>query len=158
MTLLKTLLLFLSSTFLLQAQSFYSLTDVDSYDQIVVNSVPNTSQYNKDIKTLMTAMSNELGIVTQGHPSRVLVFVIKRFSVGESIGIKVACIVNGEIIEKYMDDKPYPSFLVLDYENEEISKPLHVVFAKNNEEIIIITAYRPDKKKWSNDYKQRIEK
>lgn len=69
-----------------------------------------------------------------------------------------ACIVNGEIIEKYMDDKPYPSFLVLDYENEEISKPLHVVFAKNNEEIIIITAYRPDKKKWSNDYKQRIEK
>jgi len=99
MTLLKTLLLFLSSTFLLQAQSFYSLTGVDSYDQIVVNSVPNTSQYNKDIKTLMTAMSNELGIVTQGHPSRVLVFVIKRFSVGESIGIKVA-LELGEYVQR----------------------------------------------------------
>ena len=90
MTLLKMLFLFLSGTFLLQAQSFYSLTGVDSYDQIIVNSVPNTSQYNKDIKTLMTAMSNELGIDTKGHDSRVLVFVIKRFSVGDSIGIKVA--------------------------------------------------------------------
>ena len=87
---IKILLLFLSSTFLLQAQSFYSLTGVDSYDQIIVNSVPNTSQYNKDIKTLMTSMSNELGIDTKGHSSRVLVFVIKRFSVGDSIGIKVA--------------------------------------------------------------------
>jgi len=90
MTPLKILLLFLSSTILLQAQSFFSLSSVDSYDQIVVNSVPNTSQYNKDIKTLMTAMSNELGIDTKGHDSRVLVFVIKRFSVGDSIGIKVS--------------------------------------------------------------------
>ena len=90
MTLLKTLLLFLSSTFLLEAQSFYSLTGVDSYDQIVVNAVPKTKQFNKDIKTLMTAMSNELGIDTKGHDSRVLVFVLKRFSVGDSIGIKVA--------------------------------------------------------------------
>ena len=87
---IKILLLFLSSSFLLQAQSFYSLTGVDSYDQIIVNSVPNTSQYNKDIKTLMTSMSNELGIDTKGYSSRVLVFVIKRFSVGDSIGIKVA--------------------------------------------------------------------
>ena len=84
------ILVFLFSTLTIQAQSFYSLTGVDSYDQIVVNSVPNTSQYNKDIKTLMTAMSNELGIDTKGHDSRVLVFVIKRFSVGDSIGIKVA--------------------------------------------------------------------
>ena len=73
-----------------QAQSFFSLTMVDSYDLIVVNSVPKTKQFNKDIKTLMEAMSNGLGIDTKGHASRVLVFVIKRFSVGESIGIKVA--------------------------------------------------------------------
>ncbi|QOP43572.1 DUF4258 domain-containing protein [Sulfurimonas sediminis] len=33
---------------------------------------------------------------------------------------------NGEIIEEYLDDKPYPSFLVLKINN----KPLHVVFAK----------------------------
>lgn len=63
---------------------------------------------------------------------------------------------NGEIIEAYYDDKPYPSFLVLGLNGE----PLHVVFAKNNKEneIIIITAYYPDKDKWSDDYKRRIEK
>ncbi len=63
---------------------------------------------------------------------------------------------NGEIIEEYYDDKPYPSFLVLGLNG----KPLHVVFAKNHEEneIIIITAYYPDKDKWSDDYKRRIEK
>jgi len=40
------------------------------------------------------------------------------------------------------------------------NKPLHVVFAKNDEdnEIIIITAYYPDKEKWSDDYKIRIKK
>ena len=39
-------------------------------------------------------------------------------------------------------------------------RPLHVVFAKNDEdnEIIIITAYYPDKDKWSEDYTTRIEK
>ena len=64
---------------------------------------------------------------------------------------------NGEIIEEYLDDKPYPSFLVLGLND---GKPLHVVFAKNHEEneIIIITAYCPDKNKWSDDYKKRIEK
>lgn len=35
---------------------------------------------------------------------------------------------NGVIIEKYLDDKPYPSFLALGLGK----KPLHVVFAKNS--------------------------
>ena len=63
---------------------------------------------------------------------------------------------NGEIIEEYLDDKPYPSFLAL----WRKSKPLHVVFAKNYEdnEIIIITAYYPDNNKWSDDYRRRIRK
>jgi len=63
---------------------------------------------------------------------------------------------NGEIIEEYFDDKPYPSFLALKF----YSKPLHVVFAKNQDdnEIIVITAYYPDRKKWSDDYKTRIKK
>ena len=63
---------------------------------------------------------------------------------------------NGKIIEEYLDDKPYPSYLALEFNK----KPLHVVFAKNYEdnEIIIITAYYPDKDKWSDDYKIRIDK
>ncbi len=37
---------------------------------------------------------------------------------------------------------------------------LMLYFAKNEEDnqIIIITAYYPDKDKWSNDYKTRIKK
>lgn len=63
---------------------------------------------------------------------------------------------NGEIIEEYVDDKPYPSFLALKF----CEKPLHVVFAKNqeNDEIIVITAYYPDKEKWSDNYKERMKK
>ena len=63
---------------------------------------------------------------------------------------------SGEVIEEYLDDKPYPSFLALKF----FDKPLHVVFAKNEKdnEIIIITAYYPDKEKWSDDYKTRIKK
>ena len=68
------------------------------------------------------------------------------------------CVINGIVIEKYIDDKPYPSFLVLGYENNDLKKPLHVVYAKDDENIIIITAYRPDKDKWVDDYKKRIEK
>lgn len=63
---------------------------------------------------------------------------------------------NGEIIETYLDDKPYPSFLAL----KLYDKPLHVVFAKNEEqnEIIVITAYYPDSDKWSDNYTKRIKR
>jgi len=64
---------------------------------------------------------------------------------------------NGEIIEEYLDDKPYPSYLTLKYFD---SKPLHVFFAISKEanETIVITAYYPDKEKWSNDFKKRIKR
>ena len=65
---------------------------------------------------------------------------------------------NGKVIEKYLDDKPYPSFLVLDFENNNLNKPIHVIFAKSGDEIIIITAYRPEELKWTNNYQTRIKK
>ena len=63
---------------------------------------------------------------------------------------------HGQIIEAYPDDKPFPSFLALKF----FPEPLHVVFAadKKSEQTIVITAYRPDQEKWSNDYKKRIKK
>ena len=67
-------------------------------------------------------------------------------------------IINGKIIEKYLDDKPYPSFLILSFENQALDKPIHVVYAKNNDDIIIITVYRPSKSKWINNYKTRLKK
>ena len=62
---------------------------------------------------------------------------------------------EGEIIEAYLDDKPYPSFLALKY----YDRPLHVVFAKNveNDEVIVITAYYPDKEKWCENFKKRVK-
>jgi len=62
-------------------------------------------------------------------------------------------IFNGEVIEEYLDDKPYPSFLVFGYIGE---KAIHVVFAKNEQnDYIVITVYQPDLIKWKNDYKTR---
>lgn len=62
------------------------------------------------------------------------------------------CIQMGNIIESYTDDKPYPSFLVLYFVD---TNPLHVVYANNNDTIIVITTYIPNKEKWNNDFKTR---
>lgn len=60
---------------------------------------------------------------------------------------------NGEIIESYVEDKPYPSFLVLGYVDEIA---LHVVYAKDEEgNVIVITVYKPNLNKWQNDLKTR---
>ena len=60
---------------------------------------------------------------------------------------------NGEIIESYTEDKPYPSFLALGYSD---GLTLHVVYAKDEDvNVIIITAYRPSLEKWQNDLKTR---
>ncbi|MGD9970745.1 MAG: DUF4258 domain-containing protein [Sulfuricurvum sp.] len=63
---------------------------------------------------------------------------------------------NGEIVEEYPADYPYPSFLVLGYCG---SRPLHVVFAKDEtENIIVITVYEPTLEKWLEDLKTRRER
>ncbi len=60
---------------------------------------------------------------------------------------------NGEIIEKYPDDAPYPSCLVLGYtENDE---SIHVVCALAKNKLIMITAYHPSKEEWEDDFKTR---
>ena len=59
---------------------------------------------------------------------------------------------NGEIIEQYIDDKPFPSCLILGFSNNE---PLHVVLSLNNGILWIITTYTPTLEKWENDFKTR---
>ena len=60
---------------------------------------------------------------------------------------------EGEIIESYEEDKPYPSFLVLG-RVEGIA--LHVVYAYDEQgDAIVITAYKPSPLKWENDLKTR---
>ncbi len=61
---------------------------------------------------------------------------------------------TGELIEEYPDDKPYPSFLLLNYIDK---KAIHVVasFDKEHETIYLITAYYPDIKIWDETFKIR---
>lgn len=62
---------------------------------------------------------------------------------------------NGEIIREYPDDSPFPSRLMLGWDDE---RPLHVVAADNDEgETIIITAYEPDPMIWEDDFKKKKE-
>jgi hypothetical protein len=55
---------------------------------------------------------------------------------------------NGEIIEDYPTDKPYPSCLISGKTQE--SKPVHSVwaYATDSQIGILITVYRPDPKRW----------
>ncbi len=61
---------------------------------------------------------------------------------------------NGDTIERYPDDVPYPSRLVLGWRE---SRPLHVVVAEDLEqkESIVITVYEPDPALWEPDFKRR---
>jgi len=62
---------------------------------------------------------------------------------------------NGEIIEEYPDDKPYPCALV--FGNNLSGRPLHIVCAYNKDEnlSIIITVYEPNPKVWIDNKKRR---
>ena len=63
----------------------------------------------------------------------------------------------GEIIEKYPDDTPYPSWLIFKIVNH---RPLHVVVAasKATDEGIIISLYEPSSGKFESDFKTRKRK
>lgn len=65
-------------------------------------------------------------------------------------------LLNCEIIENYPDDYPYPSCLVLGFGVQ--SQYIHVVCGIGPEFLYLITAYYPDKTKWSPDCKIRLRK
>ncbi len=62
---------------------------------------------------------------------------------------------NGEIIEEYPDDKPYPSCLI--YGETFSGEPVHSVWAFNEltQWAVLITVYRPDPNKWIKWRKRR---
>ena len=67
----------------------------------------------------------------------------------------IGAILNGEIIENYADDKPFPSCLVFGRTDE--GRPVHAVcaYSKEDDAAIIITTYEPDAIRWI-DYRRRI--
>lgn len=62
-------------------------------------------------------------------------------------------IMNGEIIEKYPEDTPYPSCLVLGILTQ--GRPLHVVCGVAPDKLWFITAYYPNLDEWEPDFKRR---
>lgn len=65
------------------------------------------------------------------------------------------CITNGEIIEQYPNDYPYPSCLLLGISIS--GKHIHIVAGVGNGYLWIITAYFPSIEKWNEDLKTRKE-
>lgn len=61
---------------------------------------------------------------------------------------------NGKIIERYPDDRPFPSCLVYGKAND---KPIHIVCAlpEHVDILIIVTLYIPDPEKWVN-FERRV--
>ena len=74
-------------------------------------------------------------------------------------GLKVKdirCAVNnGEIIEQYPDDFPFPSCLILGKTSD--GRYIHVVMSDEGNISRIITAYNPDYEKWEEQLKVRKE-
>jgi thiol-disulfide isomerase/thioredoxin len=110
---MKLLLFSFLSIGILHAQSFYVLSGVDAYDTIVINTSPKTKKYTKDIKALMLGMSKEIGVSTSGHSSRVLVFIIKAFSLGDTLGLRV----DLQLGEFVLRDKEKQKVFALTYES-----------------------------------------
>jgi hypothetical protein len=65
-----------------------------------------------------------------------------------------AVLAQGETIEDYPNDTPYPSRLVLGWLG---NRPLHVVVAQAASvgEIIVITVYEPDPLRWDAAFTRR---
>ena len=60
---------------------------------------------------------------------------------------------NGEIIEQYPDDFPFPSCLFLGLSINDVY--IHIVVSMNDDKIYLITAYVPNTDKWEADLKNR---
>lgn len=63
---------------------------------------------------------------------------------------------EGNIIERYEDDFPLPSFLINGVSST--GRPIHVVLAVNNIEkiIVVITTYEHDPLRWSDNFTRKI--
>lgn len=74
---------------------------------------------------------------------------------GISLSDIISCIKNGEIIEQYPDDYPFPSCLIVGAALTHMI--IHTVIGSDLKTIWIITAYIPSLDKWEPNLKTRKE-
>ena len=79
--------------------------------------------------------------------------MIRLLQRGISLDDVICAVKNGEIIENYPDDYPYPSCLLLGHGEDR--QALHVVCGASETEVWLITAYRPSLEFWDEDLKTR---
>ena len=139
---MRLLILSLWVTVTMYAQTFYVLTGVDTYDPLV-EIAPELEIYKEDIMELMHDTSRELKIYTAGHPSRVLAFIITRFSLGETIGYRVE-LALGEYMKR---QGAQDSVFALSYMD------LHTVIEDDDIEDSLIDTTENMLIKFSNQYK-----
>ena len=101
-----------------------------------------------DIERLREYYRNDLVFATQHAAERFRQRGIRAVDVRQAV-------LNGEIIEQYPDDFPFPSCLILGRDHN--GAVLHVCMSDEGSASRIITAYRPNPDKWSDDFKHRKE-
>jgi hypothetical protein len=96
-------------------------------------------------------MSGKSTIIFKDHA------VLRMLERGISKDEVIETLKDGEIIEEYKDDYPYPSGLMFKMIN---GKPIHVIVAHNASENmeIIVTVYIPDSVNFEPDFKTRKNK
>ena len=64
-------------------------------------------------------------------------------------------VIQGEIIESYISDKPFPSCLI--YGQSFAGDKIHSVWAydEKSRRAVLITVYRPDPQRWGNGRRRR---
>lgn len=99
-----------------------------------------------DLEEMRKLCGTEFEIITK----HCLIRLEKR---GISLSDVEYAIMNGEIIESYPDDYPFPSCLVFCTLLNQ--KPLHVVCSIGDGILYLITAYYPSLDTFESDYKTR---
>lgn len=99
-----------------------------------------------DIDKLRAKCSTETIEVT----THVFIRILQRSIVLDDI---TNVIMNGEIIEDYPDDYPFPSCLVLGQTRS--GRPIHIVAGLGDGKLWLVTAYEPDAGRWESDNRTR---
>lgn len=79
---------------------------------------------------------------------------VRMFERRISAEVVAAVVAEGEVIARYDDDRPYPSRLVLGYDDV---RPLHVLVAENAPagEAVVVTVYEPGADHWHHGWRER---